>query len=114
MTMEKTLSVVVMGTGTTEEPERLEIGRKFFDDLAKERLAAFTSNPAPFIAPCTDGLLVIYNVIRDSIGVSGEAAHFREEDLEAYPPLKSVWQRAKKPMTVQGALLYFGFPEKKS
>lgn len=105
------LTVTVMGTGAVS-PETVDLEQSFFEKLAKVRHSKFTPEPPPFVAPCTDGLLICYNVIRDRIGISGEAAHFKKADLELHPVLQHTWEKANKPMTIKSALLYFGFPER--
>jgi hypothetical protein len=113
MPKERIISITVMGTGSGK-PLTIDLFHSFFQELAEKRLGKFHPTPPPFVAPCSDGLLVVYNVVRDGFGLGGEAVSIDKETLEKYPILKYAWEHGNKPMTMKSALLYFGFSSEKS
>lgn len=91
-----------------------ELPLKFFSQTMKDAKAQgrFVEEPPPFIAPCSDGLLVVFNVFSGPMALSGHAARVDLEKLKRWPTLEEIRKEApKKPMTLRGALLHFGFPQ---
>jgi hypothetical protein len=88
----------------------LDMPKKFFTEALKDASlkSTFIDTPAPFAAPCVDGMLILFNV-SGPMAIHGFAGCLSEERLRLFPTLKKVWDDAKKPMTMQKALVHFGF-----
>jgi hypothetical protein len=107
--VQKYVRAQVLGSSTV-----VEVPIEFFTQAMRDAriFGRFLEDPAPFIAPCTDGLLIAFNVFLGPMSVRGHAGLLDRAKLKAFPTLEEVWETAaKKPMTLRGALLHFGFPQ---
>lgn len=91
-----------------------ELPVEFFNLAIRDArmLGRVVEDPPPFIAPCSDGLLILFNIFGGPMSIRGHAGVLDATKLKAFPTLEEIWKNApKKPMTLRGALLHFRFPQ---
>jgi hypothetical protein len=97
------LSVLVLGVYPLKY---IDVPVSFFEEIVAEIPGSFVSDPAPFLVPCTDGAMFVFNVVID-LTIRGASCEISAGNLQYKPELLALWEQAVKPMDLEAAKCRF-------